>query len=101
MNSAIMAVDMHAHVQYTRYMLHVLFTVVLLINQAALDHMYVLYTKSLSLSLSFSFGSSILVDSQTTAIDQLAFNPQCFAVYEEPSLPPGQWNNVCTCVIIY
>ena len=47
------------------------------------------------LALSFSFGASILVDSQTTAFDQLAFNPQCFAVYEDPSTPPGQWNNVC------
>ena len=45
-----------------------------------------------------SFGASILVDDQSTstAFGQLAFNPQCFTVYEDPLKPPGQWNNVCT-----
>lgn len=48
-------------------------------------------------SFPLSFGASILVDDQSTsnAFGQLAFNPQCFIVYEDPSKPPGHWNNVC------
>ncbi len=42
------------------------------------------------------FGASILVDDQSTSVafGQLAFNPQCFIVFENPSKPPGQWNSV-------
>ena len=44
----------------------------------------------------YSYGASILVGSPTasTTFDQLAFNPQCFAIYEDRLLPPGQWENV-------
>ena len=47
-----------------------------------------------------SYGASVLVEDQSTSITfgQLAFNPQCFIVYEDPSKPPGQWNNVCSYV---
>ena len=53
------------------------------------------------------FGSSILVDTQTSslAFDRLLFNPQCFALYETPTIPPTMWTDVsmhdgihiCTC----
>ena len=50
-----------------------------------------------------SFGASILVDDQSTSVvfGQLAFNSQCFIVYENPSKPPGQWNNVGIVGIMY
>ena len=42
------------------------------------------------------FGASILVEDQSTyvAFGHLAFNPQCFIMYEDPTIPPGHWNNV-------
>ena len=49
-----------------------------------------------------SFGASILVDFQNTAVafnDQLAYNPQCFVVHEDPLRPPEQWNNVNRSII--
>ena len=40
-----------------------------------------------------------MVDSQTASVafGQLAYNPQCFAVYDNPSVPPGQWDDVGIC----
>ena len=51
---------------------------------------------------SFSYGASILVDTPTasTTFDQLAHNPQCFALYEDPLRPPVYWNDVCSMLCV-
>ena len=45
---------------------------------------------------SFRFGASILVDTPTSSVafDRLLFNPQCFALYDDPATPPSMWSNV-------
>ena len=39
----------------------------------------------------------MLVDTPTasTTFDEIAYNPQCFVLYENGTLPPGEWDNVC------
>ena len=53
---------------------------------------------SLSHPPSLRFGASILVDMLTSlaTFDRLLFNPQCFALYEDPVTPPSMWTDVST-----
>ena len=36
----------------------------------------------------------------STTFDQLAYNPQCFVLYVDPSQPPEQWENVCSPICV-
>ena len=41
-------------------------------------------------------GSAIVVDVQRASpvFSELVYNPQCFLIYDDPFLPPTQWNDV-------
>lgn len=69
--------------------------ILILKNSPALNAEYIVLL-TLIIPFHSSFGASLLVDDQSTSVvfGQLAFNSQCFIVYENPSKPPGQWNNV-------
>ena len=70
--------------------------ILILKNSPALNAEYIIVLLTLIIPFHSSFGASILVDDQSTSVvfGQLAFNSQCFIVYENPSKSPGQWNNV-------
>ena len=46
------------------------------------------------------FGASISSNTATSsgAFEMLAFNAQCFIIFENPAIPPPEWTNVSQCL---